>query len=104
MNWKEQLYKYFGFDGKDGTYWHILTRVKEARQVGTLTIDDYQEMNEEDLAELESFISTEIIEKLIADIPERSAENYIENDENGIAEPRYVGNKELKQQLRDKWL
>jgi len=47
----------FGFDNKEGTYWHILTRVKEARQVGTLTIDDYQEVTDEDIQPILDFIT-----------------------------------------------
>lgn len=59
-DWEEQirdeLYKLFGMGDRDGSYWHILTRVKEARQVGTLTIDDYKEVEMDDLEELINLI------------------------------------------------
>lgn len=70
MNWKEQLYKDYGF------YLRQLNPKAQERII--------------------NFISTEIIEKLIEDIP----------DEAMISE-RSLGAVvlgKLKQQLRDKWL
>lgn len=48
----ELLMHFFGFDGSDGTYWYCLTRVKEAFAVGTVTLDDFVEMENETLEEL----------------------------------------------------
>ncbi|WP_346938079.1 hypothetical protein [uncultured Clostridium sp.] len=48
----ELLMEFFGFDGSDGTYWYWLTRVKEAFAVGTMTLDDFVEMENETLEEL----------------------------------------------------
>ena len=39
---REKLMKYFDI-GTDGCMAYNLTRVKEARQYGTLTIDDFEE-------------------------------------------------------------
>lgn len=50
--------------------------------------------------DIKSFISTEIIEKLIADIPDVIMPNAYDS----INDESYVKNAELKQQLRDKWL
>lgn len=36
-----------GHDGKDGTYIYCLTRVKEAFHYGTMTLDDWVEVDEE---------------------------------------------------------
>ena len=102
MNWKEQLFKHFGFEGKDGTYVYILNRVKEARHYGTLTIDDFSEVDPDEdwYQELEQLISTEIIEKLIEDIPDEFEFTHL-TDKHSY----FKGNvKWFKQQLRDKWL
>jgi hypothetical protein len=52
----DKLAEYFGFNGKDGTYYHILTRAKESFGYGTMKVDDFQEMNEDDLYELADFL------------------------------------------------
>ncbi|RNB59435.1 hypothetical protein EDM57_04645 [Brevibacillus gelatini] len=51
-----KLAEYFGFNWKDGTYTYNLTRVKEAFDYGTMSLDDFQEMNDDDLYELADFI------------------------------------------------
>lgn len=43
-NLREELEKHLGFPD---TYYYWLSRVKEARQYGTLTIDDFNEVDEE---------------------------------------------------------
>lgn len=48
----ETLANHMSFNSKDGTDWHILTRIKEARSYGTLTIDDFSEVNNDNLNEL----------------------------------------------------
>ena len=50
------LIEYFGLNRQCGTYWHILTRVKESRHVGTMTIDDFEELSEETIYELAEFV------------------------------------------------
>jgi hypothetical protein len=49
----------------------------------------------------ESFISTEIIEKLIADIPDDCFSMKESEEESGYVRVQHPN---LKQQLRDKWL
>lgn len=51
-----KLADYFGFNGKDGTYTYYLTRDKKAFEYGTVTLNDFQEMNEDDLCELADFL------------------------------------------------
>ena len=52
----EKLFDYFCFNTKDGTYIYNLTRVKEAFHVGTMTLDDFEEIDEEFIYELADFI------------------------------------------------
>lgn len=52
----ERLGKHFGFENKSGTDWHILTRCKSSREVGTMTIDDFEEMEFDHLGELADLI------------------------------------------------
>lgn len=44
---REQLNRLLGHDGVDGTYYYCLTRVKEAFHVGTMTLDDFVEVDEQ---------------------------------------------------------
>jgi len=48
------LEEFFGFseDWQDGTYFYNLTRVKEAFGLGTMTIDDFEEMEYSQIEEL----------------------------------------------------
>jgi hypothetical protein len=85
MNWKEQFDKQF--------------RERETHWEGSPVEYTEEKWNAEHLSDLKKsdfydFISTQIIERLIADIPEKiSAEvGFV------VKTPR------LKQQLRDKWL
>lgn len=48
----KRLYEHLGFDGVDGTYIYILTRVKEAFHVGTMTLDDFVEVDDDFVGEL----------------------------------------------------
>ena len=50
------LFDFFGFNGHDGTYTYNLTRCKSAFNVGTMTLDDFVEMDEEQIYELSDFI------------------------------------------------
>lgn len=50
------LYNYFEFNCKEGTYWYCLTRVKEAFSMGTVTLDDFEEMTEETVEDLTDLI------------------------------------------------
>jgi uncharacterized membrane protein len=52
----EKLEDYFGFNGSDGTYFYWLTRVKEAFHVGTMTLDDFVEIDGDFVDELADFI------------------------------------------------
>lgn len=56
----QKLFDYFGFNTKDGTYIYCLNRVKSAFHVGTVTIDDFEEINEEFVYELAEFIVDKI--------------------------------------------
>lgn len=55
------LEEYFGFSDswEDGTYFYNLTRVKSAFSIGTVTIDDFTEIEHEQLEELADFIIEE---------------------------------------------
>jgi hypothetical protein len=81
--WQEQFDKEFIYDTFDNTGLTLLGNRKENRPVR----DD----------EIQNFISTEIIEKIIEDIP----------DEYGANEVGYgitKRSREFKQQLRERWL
>ena len=59
---REKLLKiledYFGFSNKwkDGAYFYNLTRTKSAFGVGTVTIDDFEEIQYEQIEELANII------------------------------------------------
>lgn len=57
---KENLYEvlidFFGLNNSDGTYVYDLTRVKEAFHVGTMTLDDFEEFDEERVDELANYL------------------------------------------------
>lgn len=59
----EWLGDYFGFNGQHGTYAHWLTRCKTAYGAGTMTMEDFQEFDEDTLFEL----ADHILEKLKSD-------------------------------------
>ena len=44
--------RHLGFENASGTDWHILTRCKSSREIGTMTIDDFEEVNDDQVAEL----------------------------------------------------
>lgn len=44
----EFIHEEFEFNIKDGSYLYHLTRTKEAYSVGTMTIDDFEEFEEDD--------------------------------------------------------
>lgn len=44
---RDKINSIIGHDGVDGTYIYCLTRVKEAFYVGTMTLDDFVEVDEE---------------------------------------------------------
>ncbi len=52
----EWLGDYFCFDGKQGTYAYHLTRCKSAFHVGTVSLDDFVEFDEETLEDLADFL------------------------------------------------
>lgn len=52
----QKLYDYFGFNTPDGTYIYNLTRVKEAFHVGTMTLDDFKEIDDEFIYDLADYI------------------------------------------------
>jgi hypothetical protein len=61
---KENIIKiledFFGMNTPDGTYAHWLTRCKSAYSVGTITLDDFEEFDEETIDNLVE----ELVEKL----------------------------------------
>ena len=54
-----KLFEYFGFNTKDGTYIYCLQRTKSAFQVGTMTLEDFEEIDEGFICELADFIADE---------------------------------------------
>lgn len=52
----EVLVEFFGLNDSDGTYVYDLTRVKEAYSVGTMTMDDFVEFDEERCDELANYL------------------------------------------------
>lgn len=53
---KQKLMSYFTIKDSDA-YW--LTRVKQARQYGTLTIDDFEEFEEDTIDDIVEYVFTE---------------------------------------------
>ena len=53
---KQKLMSYFTIGNSDA-YW--LTRVKQARQYGTLTIDDFEEFEEDTIDDIVEYVFTE---------------------------------------------
>lgn len=49
---EKKLFEHLGFDGVDGTYLYWLSRVKEAFHVGTMTLDDFVEVDGDFVGEL----------------------------------------------------
>lgn len=58
----QKLYDFFDFNSKDGTYFYNLTRVKEAFGLGTMTFDDFEEIDDCFIYELADFILDNIKE------------------------------------------
>jgi len=56
----QKLLQYFGFNYQDGTYIYNLMRTKSAFHVGTMTLDDFEEIDEDFVYELADFILEEI--------------------------------------------
>jgi len=52
----QKLYDYFCFNTKDGTYIYNLTRIKEAFNIGTMTLDDFEEIDDDFIYDLAEFI------------------------------------------------
>lgn len=67
----QQLYEHLGFNGTEGTYIYILTRVKEAFSYGTMTLHDFVEIDGDFVGELADFI----LEKIGVPITEGSPES-----------------------------
>lgn len=59
-NLAQKLLDYFGFNDIDGTYIYNLTRVKSAFHIGTMTLDDFEEIDEEFIYELAEYIVSNI--------------------------------------------
>ncbi|MFF2909988.1 hypothetical protein [Paenibacillus sp. NPDC057934] len=53
---ESKLFDHLGFNGCDGTYIYILTRVKEAFGYGTMTLDDFVEIDGDFVGELADMI------------------------------------------------
>ncbi|HEY8803984.1 MAG TPA: hypothetical protein VIM42_02560 [Clostridium sp.] len=52
----QKLNEFFDMDSKDGTYVYNLTRVKEAFGFGTMTTDDFEEIDSNFIYELADYI------------------------------------------------
>lgn len=50
------LNNWFGMNDVDGTYVYNLTRCKSAFLVGTMTLDDFEEITDENIDELADYI------------------------------------------------
>lgn len=48
--------EYFGVDNPEGSYTYELTRVKEAFSIGTMTLEDFEEFDEEAVHDLADFL------------------------------------------------
>jgi hypothetical protein len=48
MTIEQKLIDQFGFNDTDGSYLHHLTRVKSAYAVGTVSLDDFEEITQDD--------------------------------------------------------
>jgi hypothetical protein len=59
----EVLEDFFGMNSFDGTYAHWLTRCKSAYSVGTVTLDDFEEFDEETIDNL----AEELVKKIGGD-------------------------------------
>lgn len=94
MNWKEKLPEYLA-----GHY--ACTRDWSAWNYGTMRRDDFIPLEECDevISDFEKFIFTEIIEKLIVDIPENIYQLNLLSTDQPTPDSR-----SLKQHLKDKWL
>lgn len=61
MNTEEQieqeLTEHFGLNNRRGSYYYVLTRDKEAFEIGTMTINDFQEFTEEDIDAIMPIVS-----------------------------------------------
>lgn len=56
----QKLFDYFCFNTKDGTYIYNLTRVKSAFNIGTMTLDDFEEIDEDFIYGLADYILNNI--------------------------------------------
>lgn len=72
---RAKLNSLLGHDGVDGTYYYCLTRVKEAFHVGTMTLDDFVEINEEFTDEI-----LRLFQPQIDSLNERCKQHVVEND------------------------
>jgi len=52
----QKLLQYFGFNYPDGTYIYNLMRTKSAFHVGTMTLDDFEEIDEDFVYDLVDYI------------------------------------------------
>lgn len=55
-NLVDLLTDYFSLNDSDGTYTYQLTRVKSAFSYGTMSFDDFQEFNEENVEDLANYL------------------------------------------------
>ena len=57
------LFDFFGFNDKNGTYTYDLTRCKTAFGIGTMSLDDFEELTEERIYELADYIIENVKKK-----------------------------------------
>ena len=81
---EEKLYEHLGFNGVDGTYIYILTRVKEAFGYGTMTLDDFVEIDGDFVGELADLITE--IQAPVLDALEAAQQRISEIEEHQAAE------------------
>lgn len=61
----ESINKTLGHSGVDGTYYYVLTRVKEAFRVGTMSLDDIHEVDESFTEELVEEIYMDVVGSML---------------------------------------
>ena len=52
----KKLENFFGMGDEEGTYFYNLTRCKSAFELGTMSIDDFEEITDEQIDELAAYV------------------------------------------------
>lgn len=62
---RESIDKTLGHSGVDGTYYYVLKRVKAAFRVGTMSLDDFHEVDESFTEELVEEIYMDVVGSML---------------------------------------